>query len=217
MGNLKKNVRAQTIREEILNAIIHGIGIILSIIGLVLLIIKSNNNHNIWQIVSSAIFGTSMIILYSTSTLYHSITNVKTKEILNIFDHCVIYILMIGSYTPFMLVTLRGTFGITILIVIWVLSFAGIITKIFFYSKLYKISSYIYLLLGWLIVIAIKPLYENLSSTGTLWLVLGGLSYSIGVLFYLWRKQKFSHAIFHFFVLAGSIFHFFSVYWYVLK
>jgi len=203
-------------KEEIANVITHGLGLALSVVALVLLVVFASLQADAWKIVSFSIYGVSLIILYLASTLFHGAKNLRKKVKLNKFDHSAIYVLIAGTYTPFTLVTLRGPWGWTIFGIVWGLAIAGIIYKIYFYSAKYRaISAIIYILMGWIIVIAIKPLVNNLSTPGLICFVIGGLSYSLGVIFYLWRKLPYSHPIFHLFVLGGSIAHFFGILLYV--
>jgi hemolysin III len=203
-------------REEIANAISHGIGVLLSIAALVLLVVNATMHGDIWHIVSFSIYGASLVILYSCSTLLHSFQNRKLKDVFEILDHAAIYLLIAGSYTPYLLVTLRGPLGWSIFGIIWGLALSGMILKIFYVKRFILISTLCYILMGWLIVFAFKPLYENLALGGIVWLVIGGLLYTFGSLFYVWRRVPYHHAIWHLFVLAGSICHFFSINLYVL-
>lgn len=212
--NSKSNLKK---REEIFNSVSHGLGIPLSIAALVLMIIFAAIYGNAWHIVSVIIYGVSLIVLYSASTLYHGAKRLKRKWYLNLFDHSAIFVLIAGTYTPFTLITLRGPWGWSIFGVIWGLTIIGIVFKLFFYSHKYrKISAIIYILMGWICIIAIKPLTENLELEGLLWLFIGGVIYSLGVIFYLWKKLPFAHGVFHIFVLLGSIAHFISIFFYVL-
>jgi hemolysin III len=203
-------------REEIANAISHGIGVLLSIAALVLLVVNATMHGDIWHIVSFSIYGASLVILYSCSTLLHSFQNRKLKDVFEILDHAAIYLLIAGSYTPYLLVTLRGPLGWSIFGIIWGLALSGMILKIFYVKRFILISTLCYILMGWLIVFAFKPLYANLALGGIVWLVIGGLLYTFGSLFYVWRRVPYHHAIWHLFVLAGSICHFFSINLYVL-
>ncbi len=208
----------QSIKEEIVNSVTHGIGLILSIVGLILmLLIATGADGDIWQIVSVSIYGATLIILYSASTLYHSVQKTEIKSRLNVFDHSAIFLLIAGTYTPFTLITLRGPWGWSILGVIWGFALLGVIMKLFFTGKYVYFSTFLYIAMGWIIVIAGKPLYENLPFDGLIWLIIGGASYSLGVIFYLWKSLPYAHGIFHIFVLGGSIFHFMSIYFYVLQ
>lgn len=155
-----------TIKEEIANAITHGIGVLLSIPALVFLIIFAAHYGSAWDIVSFTIFGVSMLLLYLSSTLLHSITHKKTKDILEIIDHSAIYVLIAGTYTPFLLGPLKGTLGFTLLVIVWSLALGGIVFKIFFVKRFILLSTFVYLIMGWLMIIAVKPLYASLSGAG---------------------------------------------------
>lgn len=205
-----------SIREEIANAISHGIGVLLSIAALILLVVQATLHGDLWHIVSFSIYGGSLVILYLCSTLLHSIQHKKTKDIFEILDHSAIYVLIAGSYTPFMLVTLRGPLGWSIIGVIWGLAIVGIVLKIFYVKRFILVSTLCYIFMGWLIILAIKPLYDHLPFAGIVWLVAGGLFYTFGSIFYVWRRVPYHHAIWHVFVLAGSVAHFFCVILYVL-
>ncbi|MCK5682869.1 hemolysin III family protein [bacterium] len=202
--------------EEKINIITHAIGLVLSIVALVLLVTRSSLYGNVWHIVSFSIFGTSLIILYAASTFYHSSKNPKLRKKLNIIDHASIYVLIAGSYTPFTLVTLNGTLGWVIFGLAWGLALTGVVLKIFFTGKYNLLSTLMYILMGWAIVFVIKPVIANLPFNGFLWLLTGGISYTIGAVLYSISKIKFNHALFHIFVLIGSFCHFISIFFYVL-
>ena len=202
--------------EEKINIISHAIGFILSVVASVLLVIHAVLDGDVWHIVSFSIFGASLIILYAASTVYHSTEKPESRIRMKIIDHASIYVLIAGTYTPFTLVTLHGTLGWVIFGASWGLAFAGIILKLFFTGKYNLISTLMYLFMGWVIVFAIKSLINNLPSDGFLWVLAGGISYTIGAVMYSIKKLKFNHAIFHMFVLAGSFCHFIAVYFYVL-
>ena len=202
--------------EEILNVITHGLGFLLSIAALVLLVVFAALKGDVWHIVSFSIYGASLVVLYLASTLYHLSRKQSLRNKLNIFDHASIYVLIAGTYTPFLLVTLHGPLGWSLLGVIWGLAIGGILFKVFFIGKYDLVSALLYVLMGWLIIIAIQPLNENLSSGGLWWLLGGGISYSIGAVFYMINKMPYNHAIFHIWVLLGSLAHFFAVFFYVL-
>lgn len=205
-----------TKNEEIMNAVTHGIGAGLSIAGLVVLVVFASMHGDVWKIVGSAIYGASMIVLYTASTLYHSFSKTKAASKLNMFDHISIYYLIAGSYTPFMLVNLRGGWGWSIFGVVWACAIAGTVLKIIYGNKLRKVSTIIYLAMGWIIIIAIYPFVKNVETGGIILVVLGGLSYTIGVIFYKWKSLPFNHAIWHLFVLAGTVLQFFAVLFYVV-
>lgn len=202
--------------EEILNVITHGLGFLLSIAALVLLVVFAALKGNVWHIVSFSVYGVSLVVLYLASTLYHMSRKQSLRNKLNIFDHASIYILIAGTYTPFLLVTLHGPWGWSLLGIIWGLAIAGILFKIFFIGKYDLVSALLYVLMGWLIIIAIQPLNEHLASGGLWWLLGGGISYSLGAIFYMVNKIPYNHAIFHIWVLLGSLAHFIAVFFYVL-
>jgi hemolysin III len=202
--------------EEKINIISHATGFILSMAALVLLVRHAVLHGNVWHIVSFSIFGSSLNILYAASTFYHGAKKPELKNRLKIIDHASIYVLIAGTYTPFTLVTLKGPIGWVIFGTSWGLALTGIILKLFFTGKFNLISTIMYVLMGWIIVFAIKPLIHNLPVEGLLWLVAGGIAYTIGAILYSIKKIKFNHAIFHVFVLTGSFCHFMSVFFYVL-
>jgi hemolysin III len=202
-------------KEELWNVITHAFGLFLSIGALSLLVVFSSLNGTVWHIVSYSIYGASLVILYFASTVYHAAKKPSLKIKLNVFDHAAIFVLIAGTYTPFLLVTLRGPWGWTLFGIQWGLAIAGIILKLFYTGRFDKLSTLVYLAMGWLVVIAIYPLVINLALGGLLWLLAGGIFYSVGAGFYLWHKLPYNHAIFHVFVLLGSISHFFSVFFYL--
>jgi hemolysin III len=202
--------------EEKINIITHAIGIGLSIVALILLVVFASFYGNVWHIVSFSIYGASLLSLYIASTLYHSIQNPKWRYRFNIVDHSAIYILIAGTYTPFALVTLNGMVGWTLFGVTWGIAAIGIIFKIFFTGRFDIVSTIAYVAMGWLVIFAINPLMNNLPINGLFWLFLGGVFYTIGAIIYAIKRIKFNHAIFHVFVLLGSISHFFAVFFYVL-
>ena len=202
--------------EEKINIISHATGFILSVVALVLLVTHASLHGDVWHIVSFSIFGASLIILYAASTFYHSAKKPELRKRLKIIDHASIYVLVAGSYTPFTLITLNGTLGWVIFGSSWGLAITGIILKLFFTGKYNLISTSMYVFMGWVIVFALKPLINNLPSEGFLWLLAGGISYTLGAILYSIKKIRFNHAIFHMFVLTGSFCHFISVYFYVL-
>jgi len=203
-------------KEEKLNVLTHGIGFLLSIAALVLLVVFASIDGDAWHIVSYSIYGTSLVVLYLASTLFHWSKKPARRLKLNVFDHASIYILIAGTYTPLLLVTLRGPWGWSLFGVVWGLAIAGVIFKFFYTGRFNKISTLVYVLMGWIVLIALKPLIANLSTPGLVWLAIGGLSYSIGAIFYLLNKVPYNHAIFHVFVLGGSMAHFVTIFWYVL-
>ena len=211
----KTNIQFYSPTEEKLNIWSHAFGIFLSIIALVLLIIKAVQQDNIWMMISFPIFGVSLILLYLASTLYHASKEPQKRFKLKVFDHAAIYVLIAGSYTPFTLVSLNGETGWLIFSMVWVMAFTGIILKLFFTGRFKVISTAMYVLMGWLIVFYFQDLTAHLHEKGVFYLILGVDLYTIGAILYSIKKIKFNHAIFHFFVLAGSFCHFLSIYLYV--
>lgn len=204
-----------SIREEIANAITHGIGFLLSIPALIILVVYAAQSGDPWRIVSFTIFGISMILLYLSSTLLHSIQAKKVKDFFEIMDHSAIYILIAGTYTPFVLVPLRGGLGWSLFGIVWGLAIAGVVFKFFFVKKFIVLSTILYVLMGWLIVIGIKPLISFLGTHGFALLVTGGVLYTVGSIFYVLQKRPYFHAIWHVFVLAASTFVYFCILLYV--
>ncbi|WP_299577714.1 hemolysin III family protein [uncultured Sunxiuqinia sp.] len=197
--------------EEIANSVSHGIGVALAIAGVCLLTVFGALYGTVWHIVSFAVFGASMVLLYLASTLFHGVKNPRLKAKLNRFDHSAIYILIAGSYTPISLIALRGWIGWTIFGLIWSMAVAGIVFKIWFYSSKWRnLSAWLYVAMGWLIVFAIVPMIKNVPPVSLWFLLAGGLSYTVGALFYLFPKVPFFHLVFHLFILGGSVCHFFS-------
>jgi len=202
--------------EEKTNVISHAIGFVLGVIALVLMVVRASTYGNAWHIVSVSIFGASLICLYAASTIYHSAKDPKIRGRLRVVDHATIYVLIAGTYTPFVLVTLNGWVGWAIFAASWTMAVTGIILKLFFTGKYNLLSTLMYVFMGWMIVFAIKPLINSLSADGLWWLIAGGVAYTVGAILYSIKQIKFNHAIFHMFVLLGSFCHFFSVYFYVL-
>jgi len=188
----------------------------LSIAALAVLVVMSSTKGDVWRIVSFSIYGSTLVLLYLSSTFYHSFQNPGVKRLFRYFDHSAIYLLIAGSYTPFTLVTLRGPLGWALFGIIWGLAILGILMTIFRPGGSRVIASLIYIGMGWMAVIAIKPLVTAIRFGGMVWLVAGGLSYTLGVIFYVWKKLPYNHAIWHLFVLGGSVCHFFAVLFYVL-
>lgn len=205
-----------TQREEYANIATHALGALLSVAALVLMVVYAMREGDPYHIVSVSIFGATLILLYIMSTLYHSIQEPKVKHVFRVFDHSCIYLLIAGSYTPFTLVTLRGGWGWTLFGVTWGLALCGVVFKIFFTKRFNFLSTMMYIALGWSVLIAIKPVLENVPPGGVFWLVSGGLLYTFGTIFYLWRRIPYHHAIWHVFVMGGSFCHFLAVFYYVL-
>ncbi len=207
-----------TLGEELISAISHGIGAGLGIAALVLCTVKSAIHHNPYAVVSSCLYGSTLIILYLISTLYHSFKpNIGAKRVFRIFDHCSIFLLIFGTYTPFTLVTLNGTIGWVIFSIILATTIIGIVLNSVNLEKYKKISMACYIIMGWMIIFAFKPMCEALNINGIILLVIGGIVYTIGAIVYgIGKKVKYMHSLWHFFVLAGSILHFLCIYLYVI-
>jgi hemolysin III len=203
-------------KEEIINALTHGLGALLSLAGLVVLVILASLRGDAWHIVSCSIYGATLVLMFAGSTLYHSFRSPRLKYVFRIIDHAAIFLLIAGTYTPFVLVTLRGGWGWSLFGVIWGLAVAGIVFQVFFIGRFRVLQTLIYLLMGWLVVVAAKPLFAHVPRPGLLWLLFGGLCYTVGALFYLWKKLPMHHAVWHLFVLGGSICHYFAILFYVL-
>ncbi len=216
MSSITKKAVAYSLGEEIFNAVTHGVGVALGVLGLVLLIVKAVSYGTVIHLVSVSIFGVSMIILYLASTLYHSIVPEKAKKVLKVIDHSSIFLLIAGTYTPFTLITLRGPWGWSIFGAVWALALLGITLEILPVKKSRAFSLVLYLLMGWIVIVAIVPLVHALPRGGLYWLVTGGLAYSLGVIFYVMKQYRYTHGVWHLFVLVGTIAHFFAIYVYVL-
>jgi len=201
------------ILEERINVASHALGLLLSIVALLLLIAKGSS---VLELVSLSVFAASLIALYAASTVYHVTTSVARRAWLRTVDHAMIYVLIAGTYTPFSLLVIKGTAGWTIFAISWAMAATGIVVKLYHTGRYDRLSTAMYVFMGWMIVFAIKPLIDNLSPAGLSWLFAGGISYTVGALFYSLRKMPFGHATFHIFVLIGSACHFVSVYFFVL-
>lgn len=200
-------------KEELWNAITHGFGAILSIPALVLLIIKGATQGTAIHIVSYSIFGASMLLLFTMSTLLHSLPQ-SVKKLFSIFDHSAIYILIAGTYTPLVLISLKDALGWTLFGIVWGLAILGILFKVFFIHRYEFVSLIFYIVMGWLIIIAVRPLIESITMSGFLLLLLGGILYTVGAIFYAWRSLPYNHAIWHMFVIAGCASMYMSIYLY---
>ncbi len=202
--------------EELVNSLTHGTGALLSAAGLIVLVALACLHGTTLHIVSCTIYGTTLVLLYTASTLYHSVRSPRLKHILKVVDHACIYLLIAGTYTPFTLVTLQGSWGRILFGLIWVLAAAGILFQIFFVYRFKILATVAYVLMGWVAVVAVKPLLEALPAGGFAWILAGGLVYTAGALFYLWKSLPFNHAIWHLFVLGGSTCHYVAVVLYVV-
>ncbi len=200
-----------TLGEEIFHSVTHGIGAGLSIAGLTLLVVLAVLYGNTYHIVSFSIYGVTLVILYLASTLYHSFQNPTAKRVFRIIDHASIYLLIAGTYTPFLLVAIGGVLGWVLLVIIWGLALFGASLKALFIQRFQKLSLLAYVLMGWLCVVAMKQLVASIPPAGLGWLLAGGIAYTVGIIFYALKKVRYMHAVWHLFVLAGSICHYFAI------
>lgn len=202
---------------EIFNAITHGIAAILGVVGMIFLVEKaiSTPNLSMSELVSYIIYGSSLIILFLASTLYHSFVFTGHRDLFQKIDHASIYLLIAGSYTPYLMVTVKGAVGYTFLAIVWIAAIAGIIFEVIWTNRFPKLSTYLYLIMGWLGIFLIYPLYQSLDLTGIILLFVGGIFYSVGTIFYRMKENGWMHVVWHLFVIAGAAFMFFSIYLYV--
>ncbi|MDE7390835.1 MAG: hemolysin III family protein [Lachnospiraceae bacterium] len=218
MANLQKDGTAAvkgkryTLGEEIFNSVSHGTGSLLSIGGTVVLIVFTAIYSDVWAVVSSSIYGASLIILYTMSTLYHAITNEKAKKFFRIMDHNTIFFLIAGTYTPITLAILRGKLGWTLFGIVWGAAIIGIVLNSIDLEKFRKPSVVCYVMMGWVVIFAIKPLLSAMPKISLTFLFLGGAFYTVGIIFYAIKKVKYFHSIWHLFTIAGSVFHYFSIF-----
>ncbi len=204
--------RAQTLGEEIANSVSHGAGLLASIAALPLLVMAGVRHHDVWQVVAGAIYASTLVLLYGASTFYHAVpARSHAKQVLRVVDHGAIYLLIAGTYTPFALGALRGPWGWSLLGTIWTLAAAGIALKAGVGFKYPRLSTAVYLLMGWLVMVAIRPLVVSVGPAGLAWLLAGGLSYTVGVLFYTRPRMRYAHLVWHLFVLGGSVCQFVAV------
>lgn len=200
--------------NEVLNAVTHGIGVILSIIGLIFLIQKGLEMGGVLEVTSYSIYGGSLILLYLCSTLYHSFTFTKARAFFRRLDHCSIFLLIAGSYTPYTLITISGRLGVFLTIFIWTIAILGVLYKAVWFNKFQGLSVWLYIAMGWISLFFLHYLYQGLGTRGFIWLVAGGLAFTIGALFYRMKHIKYMHVVWHLFVLSGTICMFFSIYLY---
>ena len=202
---------AAEIRDEIASALTHGLGAVAALAGGAVLITLTALHGDAWQLGASIVFGVTLLLLYTASTLYHAIQHPVAKGRLKVFDHCAIYLLIAGTYTPFTLIGLRGPWGWGLFIAIWSLALCGVIFKLFYTGRFKRLSTFIYIAMGWLIIVAIKPMLNSLYAWTLSWLLAGGVFYTLGTYFYHRESIPYSHAIWHLFVIAGSVCHFVAV------
>jgi hemolysin III len=202
-------------REEIANSISHGIGLVLALIALPILVLSAIKIGSTHRVVGVVVFGATVVLLYLASTLYHSISHETAKQFFRLFDHSAIFLLIAGTYTPFTLGVLRGTWGWTLLAIIWFLAIAGIVIKAVPHTRRHSwVSMVLYIVMGWLAIVAIKPILQLVPLPGILLILAGGLAYTGGLVFFAARSLRYSHFIWHLFVIAGTTCHFFAVLWY---
>ena len=216
MDSQNKPISSESSAESLFNTITHGIGFVLSIVALVLMVVYASYNSDAWSIVGVSIFGSTLILLYMSSTLYHAFSNGRVKQIFKTLDQSFIYLLIAGTYTPVLLITLRNTLGWTVFGLVWAMAIGGITHRIFFFDKLKKLSLVSYILMGWLSLIVFKSLLNAAPAELVVWLLIGGAFYTGGLIFYSWEKLPFNHAIWHLFVLGGSFSHFMGIYIYLI-
>ena len=216
MDSQNKPFSSESLSERLFNTITHGIGSVLSIVALVLMVVYASYNSDAWSIVGVSIFGSTLILLYMSSTLYHAFSNGRVKQIFKTLDQSFIYLLIAGTYTPVLLITLRNTLGWTVFGLVWAMAIGGITHRIFFFDKLKKLSLISYIVMGWLSLIVFKSLLNAAPAELVVWLLIGGAFYTGGLIFYSWEKLPFNHAIWHLFVLGGSFSHFIGIYIYLI-
>lgn len=205
-----------TLREEVANAVTHGFGIVLAIAALVTMATVAARNGDSWHVLSCSVFGTTLVLLYTASTLYHSIQAERFRPLLRALDHSAIFLLIAGTYTPFTLVTLRGPWGWSLFAVVWSVGITGIVLRLVLRERLHWLFVSLYLAMGWVVVIAIQPLLERLETGGLVLLAAGGIAYTGGIAFYVWDRLPYNHAIWHGFCLLGSALHVCAVLFYVI-
>lgn len=209
--------RFYSLGEEIFNATTHGIGAILSLAGFIILVVKAALSGDSWSIAGGIVYGITLIIMYTMSTLYHAITNKTAKKVFRILDHCTIFLLITGTYTPYTLITLKGTLGWIVFGVLWGITAVGIVLNSISVEKFKKFSLFCYIGMGWAVVFTMGNFLKIMDPVGLAFLFIGGFFYTVGVIFYALKKVKYMHSVWHLFVLAGSIFHYFSILLYVIK
>jgi hemolysin III len=205
-----------TIGEEVAHSVTHGIGLLAAIAGVVILVAQAAATRDPWRITACAVYATTLVLLYGTSTLYHALSATRARRVFRVLDHSAIFLLIAGTYTPFALVSLRGPWGWSLLGIVWSLALLGITAKAVFGTRWPILSTALYVVMGWVVLVAVKPLVANVPPAAIAWLVAGGLAYTSGLVFYAWTRLRYSHAIWHLFVLAGSACHFVAVARYVV-
>jgi hemolysin III len=209
-------MRSYSLAEEVAHAITHGVGLLLTVAGLAILVTLASLRGDAWHVVSTSIYGAMLVLLYAASTLYHATWSPRAKGLFRSLDHSAIYLLIAGTYTPFTLVNLRGGWGWALFGVVWGLAIFGVVMETVARPRVRTASVVLYLGLGWLVAIAVKPLLDSVPVGGIVLLLLGGLAYTGGVVFFGWKRLPYHHAVWHVFVMAGSAFHYFAVLFYVI-
>lgn len=214
--NQESRIADHSSYEELANSLTHGVGLALALAGAAVVITLAALRGTAWHIVAVSVYGGTLVGLYTASTLYHALQSPRVKRIFRILDHSSIYLLIAGTYTPFGLVNLRGAWGWTLLGLVWGLSVLGILWKVWFVEHFAVVSTAIYVVMGWLAVIAVKPLYQAVHAGGMAWIAAGGVAYTLGIVFFASKRIRYAHAIWHVFVMAGSVCHYVAVVRYVL-
>ena len=209
--------RVQSVGEEIANAVSHGVGLLLAVVAALALVVATVQRGGVTEIVAASIFGVTMVLVYLTSTLYHALPMNRAKRVFRILDHGAIYLLIAGTYTPFTLGPLRGALGWTLFGLVWGLAIAGVVFKAVGGVRYPKYSTGLYIAMGWLVIVVIEPLRLNVPMPGLSWLLAGGIAYTAGVAFFAPRRLRYSHFVWHLFVIAGTACHFAAVLWYVAE
>jgi len=207
----QKPLPEYTVGEEIANSVTHGVGTLLSLAGMVVLVVLSVLDGDALRIASFTVYGISLVLLHLSSTLYHALTPVRVKQVFRVFDHASIFVLIAGSYTPFLLLGVGGKLGWIMFAIVWALGINGVLFKVFFTGRFGVVSTIAYILMGWMAVFVFGPLVSHLPLTAILWLVGGGVSYTLGIVFYAWKRLPYAHMVWHLFVLTGAACHYVAV------
>jgi hemolysin III len=208
--------RAWTLGEELAHSITHGVGLLAAVAGLVVLVTLAAASRDPWRIAACSIYASTLVLLYAASTLYHALSPTRARHVLQVLDHSAIFLLIAGTYTPFALVLLRGPWGWTLLTIVWGLALMGVMMKALFGARWPIVSTALYIGMGWMVVLSVKPLVAHVPPGAVAWLLAGGLAYTGGVVFYAWTRLRYNHAVWHLFVLAGSVCHYIAVILYVV-
>lgn len=204
------------VREEVANSVTHGLGLVASLVGGIVLVVLAAERGEAWHVVSAAVYGSTLVALYAASTLYHALKGTRARNVLRLLDHCAIYLLIAGTYTPITLVSLRGNWGWALFGAVWALAAAGILFKAFATGRFGYLSTVAYVLMGWICILALKPILMLLSPGAIALLLAGGVAYTLGTIFYAWERIPYSHAVWHLFVIVGSVCHYLAIALYVL-